>query len=371
MKFKIKLSIMKDYIKRLSTSIQSISSRNEFTGVLIEVWENYINFEGRNDWMDIKIEEQSLENIKIFEPGKALIKAQLLNEVIQKMDGEWISFTMLDSTIIIVENENSNYKINLLVNENYEKASLVTDVNEKIAIKPSVFKKIVSKTLFAGNEFHPKFIFQGMNIKVEDGKISTIVCDGIRVAIFSMKASISTKINKIIPLKVIKELLKILPNNNILEYNFLFNYNTGIVVAGNMTCQFRYIEGTFPSFKNHIDSTQYNKELLITKDNLVKYIEKVTVLFHSLEGTRIGLNISKEKFILESRNQEIGSAKINITNFKYDGDEIDISLSPKFLIDVLKVADSNDILLLFKNEKSGVLFKSNGDELYCLISPMI
>gem|GEM_PF-2832746 len=37
MEFKIKLELIKDYLRRLTYSVQSVSSRIEFTGVLITV----------------------------------------------------------------------------------------------------------------------------------------------------------------------------------------------------------------------------------------------------------------------------------------------------------------------------------------------
>ena len=67
MKFQIKSTIIKDYLKRLSVSVLSVSSRVEFTGVLITVWDNSITFEGRNDYMDTKIEEKSITDMKISE----------------------------------------------------------------------------------------------------------------------------------------------------------------------------------------------------------------------------------------------------------------------------------------------------------------
>ncbi len=199
MKFQIKLDTIKDYLKRLSISVQSISSRVEFTGVLITVWDNSITFEGRNDWMDTKIEETSLTDVKIIETGRVLIKANMLNEIVQKMEGQSVTFTKIDSNVLTIEDADSNYQINLLSEENYESGKLITDAQQEITIPASIFRKAVSKTAFAGFDYHTKFIYQGLNLVIGDGKITATACDGIKIASWSANIASESRINKIFP----------------------------------------------------------------------------------------------------------------------------------------------------------------------------
>ncbi len=369
MKFEIKLSTIKEYLRRLTISVQSISSRVEFTGVLITAFDNSITFEGRNDYMDTKIEETSLIDIKIIEPGRVLIKANMLNEIIQKMNGDTVTFNKIDSNVVSIESQDSNYQMNLLTDENYERA-IFQEFENVITIKPSDFNKAVSKVIFAGNEYHPKFIFQGLNLIINNGVMTTTVCDGIRVASHKVNVNSDTNINKIIPLKVVKELIKILPTNK--EFKFSFNENKGVVVSGNMINQFQLIEGTFPIFNKYFDKNGYTKELTINKSDFEHAIERATILILNKADTsnRIGLTLDSNNFVIESREVELGSSKIELKSFDYNGEAINISLSPKLLADGLKNSETEIIKLYLIEKTSGILIISESDNLTYLLSPM-
>ncbi len=370
MKFKIKLETIKNYLSKLSTSIQTISSQMEFTGILITIDENSITFEGRNDYIDTKITENNQANIKIDKIGKILVKANILNEIIQRMEGDFVEFNQIDSNVLTINDKDSNYKINLLNSEKYEKAKFISEFDETLIIKATNFKRLISNTIFAGNEYHNKFIFQGLNLVNENGNLISNVCDGIRVASYRKQISSNETINKIIPLKVVKELNKILPIN--CEYKFLFKLNKGIVVADNMIAQFGLIEGTFPKFDKFFNKDSYNKKMTIDKDTFNKMIERITIISTNKIESRIGLKISKNNFIIESKEHEIGSAKINVTDYEYEGDEIDISLASKLLHDGLKNIETEKVYMFFTNNQNSILITDGkNNEFFYLLSPMI
>lgn len=370
MKFQIKLPLMKDYLNKISTSIQSIASRIELTGILISVFDNSIVFEGRNDNVDIKIEESSLTDVKIIETGRVLIKANMLNEIVRRMDGNIVTFTKIDSNILTIESESSKYNMNLLTDENFERASYMDDETDSLIISNKKFRESVAKVIFAGKELHSKFIYQGVNFSVDQDILTTTVCDGIRIASHKTPIKHNGIMNKIIPIVVVKELLKLLPDSG--DYSFKFKENKGIVSAKNVLIQFSLIEGTFPIFNKFFDKDLYNSSLNINKSLLSKSVDQVTVLsINKLDSSRVSITINPEKMKLESNEIEVGSADVLVKEFSYVGEEIKISLSPKILTDVLKVSNSDYVSIYFKDNRSTILLLSETDGLIYLMSPMI
>ncbi len=371
MKFQIKLETIKEYLRRLSISVQSVSSRVEFTGVLINVWDNSITFEGRNDWMDTKIEESSLSTIKIIETGRVLVKANMLNEIVQKMEGQTVTFNKVDSNVLTLEDADSTYQINLLSDENYETSNLLSmnDIQQEVLIPSKTFRKSISKVSFAGSDFHSKFIYQGMNLVIQDGKLTATACDGIKIASWSKEITTDVRINKIIPLKVARELVKVLPEDKE-EYKFSFSHNKCIVVSGNMTNQFSLIEGTFPVFEKFFNENMYSIRLEVDKEAILNAINRATILSNVADGSRIGLSISNESFTVESK-EEVGSAKIEVRGYDFRGEGIDISISPKVISEGIKHASSEKVEILLKDSTSSALLKSEKDNFVYLMSPMV
>ncbi len=371
MKFQINIETIKTYLRRLSTSVHSVASRVELTGVLISVYDNSIVFEGRNDYMDTKIEEGSLDKIKIIESGRALLKAQTLNEIVQKMEGQYVTFTKIDSNVMTIEDVDSKYQINLLSDENYEKTKFVSqdDISQVVSMPAKLFRKAVNKTAFAGSDIHSKFIFQGLNLSIEQNRLTTSATDGIKIASWNGPIESTERLDKIIPLKVVRELVKILPESG--NYKFQFTNNKCLLVSENMINQFSLIEGTFPRFNKMFNPEIYNKKLAIEKDVILNAIDRATILANtSAQGAKIKLTISTESFAIES-SAEIGSTKIEVRGHNYKGENITMAISPKILQDGVKHCETEKIEIQFVDSSSPALLKCENDEFTYVMSPMI
>ncbi|MFV0495660.1 hypothetical protein, partial [Mycobacterium sp.] len=250
--------------------------------------------------MDTKIEDTSLTNTKIFETGRVLVKANLLNDIVQKMEGQYVTFTKLDSNLLTIEDADSNYKISLLDADNYETPTYQTEFDQVVEIPAVALKRAINRVSFAGFEYHTKFIFQGINLIINNGKLSVAACDGIKIASYSVDVNSDARINKIIPLKVARELVKLLPDTD--TYTFKTTNSMCTISSENMINQFRLIEGTFPMFDKHFSLERYNKELTVDKEVLMNAIDKVSILTRSTE-TKISFSISNESFIIESNSE--------------------------------------------------------------------
>ncbi len=368
MKFQINLETIKEYLKRLSISVQSNSSRVEFTGVLINVFDQSIVFESRNDWMDTKIIEDSQSSIKVFETGRILVKAQILNEVVQKMEGQVVTFSKNDSSMLTVEDNDSKYQLNLLDDGNFERANYLNEFNKEVLIPSKVLREAIWKTAFAGKELHSKFIYQGLNITIQGGKFAATATDGTRVASWSTNIESSETFSKIIPLKVVKELLKILPDEG--DFKFNFNHNKCVLVSSKMINQFSIIEGTFPTFDKFFNPEIYNKKIIVDKEVINNAIERATILTNVNEdSSKMKIMVSTENFTLEGGG-ESGSTKVEVRGYDFNGEAIEIAMAPKIIKDGIKHIDTEKLEILMLQSDSPVLVRSTKGNFKYLMSPM-
>ncbi len=368
MKFQINLETIKEYLKRLSVSVQSNSSRVEFTGVLINVFDQSIVFESRNDWMDTKIEETSTSSIKIFETGRILVKAQILNDVVQKMEGQIVTFSRNDSSILTVEDNDSKYQLNLLDDGNFEKANYLDQFERKVSIPSKVLREAIWKTSFAGKELHSKFIYQGLNISIQNKKLTATATDGTRVASWSTDINSEETFSKIIPLKVVRELLKILPDDG--EFVFNFNHNKCVLNSSKMLNQFSIIEGTFPTFDKFFNAEIYNRKIIVDKEIINNSIDRTTILTNVNEDTsKMSIIINNENFTLEGGG-DLGSTKVEVRGYEFNGDSIEIAIAPKIIKDGIKHIDTEKLEILMIGSDSPVLIRSTRGNFKYLMSPM-
>jgi len=130
----------------------------------------------------------------------------------------------------------------------------------------------------------------------------------------------------------------------------------------------RLIEGQFPNYKQVIPQGCKSKIKVKTKD-LLEATERASLL--AKEGANvIKLNISADKIIINSNSPEIGKIEEQI-NIELEGEESEIAFNSKYLLDVLKVIDVEEILLELTGSLSpGIIKPVEGEDYIYLILPI-
>ncbi len=369
MKIIIETDIIKRILKNLQIIVPSFSFIPELTGIKIKTIDNKILFFGRNEENEIKIVE---ENVEIEKEGEIFVKFKTLFEIISKINEEKIEFSSNEDTLLSIKTKFAFFEINLLKQENETKIINEDFENfEKVKISKKLFKKGISNVVFSGDEKSPRKILQGINFIIENKEVKFISSDNIRISFFKNEINENGEINKIIPIKNIKNIIKIFDDNGEIVLNF--SNNTLIIVDGNVLIKTKLIEGNFPKVENIFEKLG-EKVLKINKHELLNMIDYSTS-FNSnkySENLIVKVIIDEGEIVFESRENEVGYSKVKTKNFEYNSEEMFfISLNPKLLFDALKVENSlEQIYIYFKSSNDAFILSYEGMENFkCLILP--
>ena len=91
-----------------------------------------------------------------------------------------------------------------------------------------------------------------------------------------------------------------------------------------------------------------------------------SALLTSEESRGIRLAISKNKLVFSGRAPETGDAQVTMAT-GYDGGDIEIVFNPQFLVDFLRVVQTEQIELKLSQADRPGLIKSGKDLLYVLM----
>lgn len=363
-------------LKKISRIFSNISYNNnylvEMNGILFEIKKDNIFIEARNTYISLKF--TSNENIEVINEGIFLVKAKLLNEVISKLENkEIITFNKIEENLITIKSKNSYYEINLLNHKNYKNEKFISDKNyNEIIINNFYFKKMIESVIFAGDERSNRKILQGINIKINDNFIKLLASDNVRIAFNKQKINYTgEKINKIIPIKAIKEYLKLINESE--EIKLRFFENKMLILSSNLLIQINLIEGTFPNLENAFFDQNKNK-LTIKKDLMLSLLDRALPLVLNKESnnTIITLKILKENLMIESNESEIGSSKVETADFKFEGvNEFVIHFNPRLLKEAIIKLENLDLILDFNTSEQPFIMKDSrkNNDFRCLILP--
>ena len=321
---------------------------------------------------DLEVGIKSSYKAVTIEAGKITISAKKLYEIIKELPDKEIIFSTKNNFWVEIKCSKSIFNLVGLSPDEFPKFPEVT-VNNKI--NKSNLSEMIDKTLFSVSNDETKFNLTGIHIKLENiDNINYFVfvsTDGHRLSMIKREYEDQLegkyKEGFILPKKgivEIKKLLEIIDDNvsiGISDNNFAVNNK-------NTTLIMRMVDGEFPDYKRVIPD-KVDNVATIDKNSFLHALKRISIL-SSEKSKGVKLNIKNDFLTLTSSNPELGDAKEEM-EIIYNGEDISIGFNAKYIIDILQVINSDNIMLNLKDNISPGRINPEGDEHHvAVIMPM-
>ena len=131
----------------------------------------------------------------------------------------------------------------------------------------------------------------------------------------------------------------------------------------------RLIESTNFFDTDKMISNDYKTRITINKKEMADCIDRATLLIKEGDKKPVFLSMKDTEMEL-TINTFIGSMDESIPITK-DGDDLLISFNPKFLIDILKVLDQEEVSMFFTNPKAPCFIKDEEGSYIYIVLPVV
>jgi len=141
---------------------------------------------------------------------------------------------------------------------------------------------------------------------------------------------------------------------------------------GNLTVYSRLLESTFPKYEDVIP-TKNSKLLVARRDELLQALRRVDIVADNITH-QIQLTLDPGSLTL-SAQQTVGGGRANVKiEAQYDADPMEIGFNAKYLMNILRTIETEEVELSFETPLSAALIKpspeSKGQHHVCLIMPL-
>lgn len=239
---------------------------------------------------------------------------------------------------------------------------------EEIAVSMYSFKEMISRTSFSVGNSDINKTLTGANLVVKGDRLRMKTLDGHRVSIrnLTLKESYSD-IDVIIPSKALNEVNRILPPETekdiriaFCESHAIFEFEKTIVVSALISGQFIDVE--------RMITKDYETKVKINRKRLSECI--VRSMFYSKEGNKkpIVINISDSELELTIRSTD-GNLD-EVMDIEKEGKDIRIGFNPKFIFDVLRVIEDEEVSLYLINSRSPLYIRDDDENYIYMILPI-
>ena len=354
-----------ELIKNLNTVSKAVSSRTTIPtlkGILLELNNNILKMTASD--MDITIEVTM--DVEGKENGSVVIPAKKFIDYIRKLPE--------DKVEISSENNNVNIKClspsSSIVGMDAESFPVILydeKDHEKLILNKNNLSNMIRKTSFAVSIDQTKGVLTGVLLEIKKDSIKTVAIDGFRMAINKSDEKSEKEERFIISGKIINEINKILNEMEDDEVTLYYDDKNALISIENVRISIRFIAGEFIKYEDIIPKDN-NIKIEVNRPELINSVERASIM---TEGKNNLIRVScKEKILTISSSSEEGGAIEDILVHK-DGDDIEIGFNARYLLDVLKVIEDEEIILNMNSPITPcVITPVDGDNYLYLVLPV-
>ena len=310
--------------------------------------------------MDIGIEHIITTDVTIIDEGSIVIPSRLFGEIIRKLPDGDVQIDVAENNEIVISCLNS--KFNLLGYDASEFTELpVLEESNSYTINQDLIHNMIRQTIFATSIDESRLVLTGALLEIKDNNISMVAIDGYRLAV--RKAFINSNVeNKaVIPSKTLNELNKILSMESegdliisFTEKHILFTMNSIKIVS-------RLLDGEFINYQQIIPKSNKSTVKVKTRE-LFDAIERASLLAKEGKNNMVKFTIEDDIMTIDS-NVEIGSVTEKV-NIELEGDDLEIGFNSKYLLDALKIIDSEEVNMELSTSVSPCVIKPSDNTNY-------
>ncbi|MDR3560962.1 MAG: DNA polymerase III subunit beta [Negativicutes bacterium] len=362
----MKLSCSKERLQYAVQTVQkAIATKTPLpilTGIYLVAKDNILELQAT----DYEVGISCTIEADIEEPGAVVISGRYFQEMVRKLPGESvaISSSQEDRTIKIISN-NSQFNLLSLPPEEFPVLKAISSENS-ISIKDNILRELIRKTIFACANDEARPIFTGALLEVDGDEIRMVATNTHRLALKREQITASgTNIKMIIPAKILQELARLLANDETHDVNLSWQKNQVGIAFNNVFINSRLIEGQFPDY-NKVIPTTYSTTVRINNDLFLDAVERVSLLAREGEYNVVKFHFQKENVVITSNNPDIGKA-YEMVPAQTTGNDVEIAFNAKYVSDIVKNIDSDEILFSLNNSLSPANIKPWTDETYTYI----
>ncbi|MCD1261794.1 DNA polymerase III subunit beta [Paenibacillus athensensis] len=362
----MKLTILKDHlIEAIGHVSKAISSRTTIpilTGIKIDATASGVTLTASDTDISIQsftpIENDSIKIIDLFKSGSVVLPAKFFVEIIRKLPSQTIEIEVKDHFQTTIRSGSSEIQIMGLDPEEYPLLPQIEE-NKMIRIPSDLLKTMIRQTSFAVSTNESTPILTGVLWHISGTKLKFIACDRHRLASreITIEHDVSQNLqNIVISGRTLNELSKILPDQNSL-IDIVISDNQVLFKIHSILFYSRILDGTYPDTSKLIPQS-YQTEMLVPTKQLADAIDRAYLLSREDKSNIVKMIMREDQTIeISSSSSELGKVTEQINLQRFSGELLRISFNSKYMLDALKVLDSEHIHIGFTGAMQPIIIK--------------
>lgn len=315
---------------------------------------------------DIDVSIETKVEADVIQEGSIVIDSRIFSEIIRKLPNSEVKIEISENDLIQITCEKSVFNLVFMNSSDYPS---LPSINEDISVEvpQNLLKNMIKGTSFAIAQDETRPILQGILFEVKNRELNLVALDGYRLAVRNELLDIDNNIEVVIPGKTLNEVSKILEDNNdIVKITFtnnhiLFNINNTKIIS-------RLLDGKFVNYVSLLPQ-EYKLLVNVKKQELQQGIERASLMAKDGNSNLIRLDVQEDILVITS-NSQLGKVREEV-NINLQGEGVQIAFNSRYLLDVLKNMEDDDVVIEMTSSVSPCVIKGrNSNSSKYLVLPV-
>jgi DNA polymerase-3 subunit beta len=304
---------------------------------------------------DLDLAVSSEHRCEVLKEGAVAVSARHLYDIVKSLPEQTVSLKKASNNYLEVRSGPSEFKIVGLPAEDFPALPKFDKVPFD-DVEPTTLLDMIERTSFAVSTDETRYNLNGVFFESSPEVLRLVATDGHRLSLSEKKlgATFGLKRGVILPKKGLQELRKLLSEavesgEEKPEAKLGFVENSAIFRRPGVVLVMRLIEGLFPDYKQVIPKAG-EKVVKLGRGRLLETLRRISLLSTD-KAHAVKLELGKGVLRVQSQNPDLGEAKEEVP-VDYAGEPLKIGFNARYLMEVLAVVKSQDVVLELADDLS-------------------
>ena len=317
---------------------------------------------------DLSLGIQTSISAAIESSGAITLPAKLFGEIISKLSNDSPLVLTSDDASQQVEliSKSGTYQVRGMIADDFPDLPLV-ESGTSLKLNPLLLSNAIKSTLFASSTDDAKQLLTGVNLTFDGYGIESAATDGHRLAILNLnnilldlketdKTLDFENFSITLPSKSLREVEKFLSScDNNKPINFFIDKGQVVFISSDEIITIRALEGNYPNYSQLLPET-FKNVLEFERKEFIASLERIAVLADQHNNViKVTADSSTNLIKISTDAQDIGTGNESLP-ISFKGESFQIAFNVRYLLDGLKVIESNNIKLSCNSPTTPAVF---------------
>ena len=349
MKLSCEKYLLQQAAQTASRATASKSAIPSLEGLLLETDSNGLYISG----YDLKTGIRTHIPADVVEQGPIVLNARLFSEIIRKMPDDVVMISVDEHMSASISCALSRFHILGFSSADYPELPSIEKQNYTI-LEQKVLKQMIRETNFAVSDNEARPVHTGALFEIEDNTLTMVAVDGFRLALRkeAIKESSIQSFSFVVPGAALSEVERICEDS---DSEVEINLGARFVqfTIGSTELISRRLEGQFLNYRSALP-TNFKYELKVNVAAMAQAFDRVSLIISEKLKSPVRCCFG-DGILKVSSSTALGRAQ-DECSIEGDGENIEIGFNNRYVLDVLRAAPTEEILVKLGSSISPAIF---------------